>query len=768
MKTDPIEIINSSNCWSDFESFLFKFGNSPQFKKLKGDAFEYLTKYYLLTEPAFSTNFETVLHHSEIPIDIIDDLNLPHPEIGVDLIAKYKEGNYCAIQCKFHQNRNDNVSYDELKTFFSITERNNTYTKLSHRLICTSANKVSNNVRKLHKEKLAFLTHFDFSSLDEERFKQIHKIIKGEKLIFIPYKPRQHQIKAVSAINKKFIQLNVDRGKIIHPCGSGKSLTAYWAAKNLQVRNVIIAVPSLALVKQTLNVWTRQALAEGLGIEYIAICSDQDVSKVDDPAVNTHDIGISVTTNVNKVKKFIESDSKSIKVILITYQSGEVLVSASKLLSFEFDLGIFDEAHKTTGEKTKKFALLLQDSEISIKKKIFMTATERHFKGDSSDLISMDNEQVYGKILHKLSFREALEQDPPILSKYKVTTLIISKNQIESIIANNKFIKANGNNYTFKQDSATIAALIAHRKLSVACKIKHSISFHSSIKRAKEFTDLNNQLNGLPFFKKEIFAFHVSGKMSTSNRNIEIERFCNKNPSIISNARCLTEGVDIPMVDTVVFADPKQSTIDIVQAAGRAMRIHPDKSIGYIIIPVIIDENGSDKVNDAFKQLINVIAALGINDDRIIDEAKEIVKSQFRKSGEIIDFQEFSAEEELDFKEFIDNIKLKIWDRLSFAKSVVGESEFKKWMDTETVLSESSKSKYSNVVRKISNDLIKLNLSFSSLEEITQSADLEKLKEKYFSIEEYRNSDKTGNRMYSAGFNRLIEFQKFKKKTNKD
>ena len=105
---------------------------------------------------------------------------------------------------------------------------------------------------------------------------------------------------------------------------------------------------------------------------------------------------------------------------------------------------------------------------------------------------------------------------------------------------------------------------------------------------------------------------------------------------------------------------------------------------------------------------------------------------------------------------------------MSFAKSVVGESEFKKWMDTETVLSESSKSKYSNVVRKISNDLIKLNLSFSSLEEITQSADLEKLKEKYFSIEEYRNSDKTGNRMYSAGFNRLIEFQKFKKKTNKD
>ncbi len=193
------------------------------------------------------------------------------------------------------------------------------------------------------------------------------------------------------------------------------------------------------------------------------------------------------------------------------------------------------------------------------------------------------------------------------------------------------------------------------------------------------------------------------------------------------------------------------------------MRTHKSKSLGYIIIPVILDEKSDDKVNDAFRQLVNIVAALGLNDERIIDEAKNIVKTKRYKSNSgKLEFEEYSPDSEINFENLVKNIELKIWDRLSFAKSVVGETEFNKWMKSNTNLSPSSIDKYTNAVRKISNDLVKMELSYSSLEEITQKADLEKLKQQYFSIPQYKALDSRGNGMYSAGFQRLIEFQNFR------
>jgi hypothetical protein len=150
---------------------------------------------------------------------------------------------------------------------------------------------------------------------------------------------------------------------------------------------------------------------------------------------------------------------------------------------------------------------------------------------------------------------------------------------------------------------------------------------------------------------------------------------------------------------------------------------------------------------------------------RFFRQSKQIVKSKFSFSGKILELDRYMPEAELEFKNLIDNIKLKIWDRVSFAKSAVGEGEFNKWMQNNTKLSNASMEQYSRAVRKISNDLVKLNHSYSSLEEITANADLEKLKEEYFSIQEFHDLDKRGNRMYSAGFNRLIEFQKSQNST---
>lgn len=767
MQKEAKTIVLESTSWEQFQKKCNELGSLPVAKKIKGDAFEILTKHYLLTNPIFASKFDEVLHHWELnnhPENIIEELKLPTPEIGVDLIAKYKDGSYCAIQCKFKQDRAKNLSYNELSTFFSVTERSSTYSKLTHRIVCTSSNEISYKVGRVHKEKLAYLTYSDFENLTKEKFKKIHDSMNGHKLILKPFFPRKHQEIAIKKTSNYFENSGFRKGKIIHPCGSGKSMTAYWISEKLQAKTVLIAVPSLALIRQTLDAWTKQALATGLTIDYIAVCSDKDVGQSDDPIMNTYDLGISVTTNPDMVKNFLIDENPSMKVVLTTYQSGSVIISACDKIDQIFDLGIFDEAHKTTGDKSKKFALLIDDKKLEIKNKIFMTATERQFSGNTTNLMSMDNDSIYGLVIDQLSFKSALDQEPPILCDYKVITISVTRNDIEQLISENQLTRANGKQHTFIDDGATIASLIALRKLSANKGIKHAISFHKSIKRANEFTDLNNLLNQNSDTHTILKAFHVSGAMSTSNRNIEINKFVKTEPSVISNARCLTEGVDIPLVDAVLFSDPKQSVIDIVQAAGRAMRTHPEKSLGYIIIPVIIDDHASDKVNEAFKQLVNVVAALGISDNRIIDEAKQLIGTKAASNDNILQFETFSPQAEIQFSLLEKEIKLKIWDRLSFAKSTVGESNFTKWMQNESELSKASMEKYTRVVRKISNDLVRHNLSYSSLDEITEKADLERLKEKYFSIEEYKDLDTRGNRMYSAGFNQLIKYQNFLKK----
>jgi len=763
MINQALKILLKVNNWQTFLDELDNLGSDPKFKKIKGEAFEQLTKYFFLTDPVFISMFTEVWHHSEIPVYVQDKLNLPSPEVGVDLIALQSDGSYCAIQCKFHQDENNNVSYDELSTFFSVTERKETYTNLSHRIISTSAYKISHKVTKLHREKIGIICASDFQSLDELAFEKIHNLIKGEAHEFVLHKPREHQARAIEKCYEYFVKLKKTRGKIIHPCGSGKSLTAYWIAKKINANSVIIAVPSLALVKQTLNTWAREELANGSKMEWIAVCSDQDVNVKEDPAFSTFDLGITVTTDANKVKDFLNSSSEKMKVIITTYQSGNVVANAVENTNYKFNFGIFDEAHKTAGHKSKKFSLLLSDDVIAIEKKLFMTATEREFKGDSSNFLSMDNESIYGEIIDQLSFKKALEITPPILCDYNIITVAVSQREIEQIISNNDLLKINGENYKFEEVSSTIASLITLRRLVVDKNINHAISFHSSIERAKNFRDMSNLVN---FADNMITlnAFHVSGRNSAGERNAEINRFLNFAPSVITNSRCLTEGVDIPEIDAVIFSDPKQSVIDIVQAAGRAMRMHENKKIGYIVVPVVIGNSEKDILSETFKQLITVIAALGINDERIIDEVKQYVSSALKKSDGILQFMEYSSSLEVDFKNLVDGLQIKLWDRLSFAKSVIGESNFAKWMRDHTNLAEKTIKNYSQAIRKISNDLVKLNLAFSTLEEISEKSDLKKLKDHYFAIDEFKQLNVRGKGMYSAGFNRLIEYQDFLKK----
>ena len=759
------KIILNSNNWPSFCENLRQLGNLPEHKKLKGETFELFSKYFLQSHPIFCTKLKSVWLHTEIPKDVVELLDLPVPEIGVDLVAEDIDQNFYLIQCKFHQEETQNVTYDELSTFFSISERENTYKKISHRLVLTSANKVTDRVIKLHSEKLGFVCSDMFEGITTEQFSNIRKLAQDDKISFRPLKPRPHQSRAIANAEDYFKNCGNSSGKLIHPCGAGKSLTGFWIAQNLRANSILIAVPSLALVKQTLETWTREAIANHIELRYMAVCSDAEVTQADDPAINKHEMSVGVTTDEEEICSFLRNKTQNLKLIITTYQSGRVLASATSRINFRFDLGIFDEAHKTAGNKSKTFSALLNRSQIRINHRIFMTATERLFKGDTSDFNSMDNAEVYGEVFDQLSFKNALEQKPAILCDYKVVTIAVTEQEIINFINTNQLTKINGTNYSFEADANTIAALLSLRKLIDEREIKHAISFHRSIKRAEEFQQLNTLINERSSELAKIQTFHVSGKQSSGQRKTEIEKFRSAKPSLVSNARCLTEGVDIPEVDAVLFADPKQSVVDIVQAAGRAMRLHPDKQVGHIIIPVILSASAID-VDSVFKEIISVIAALGINDDRIIEEAKTLAQNHPQNSEGILEFVEYSTTMQIDFSKLTEDLKIRIWDRLSFAKSIIGESNFAKWMREQTSLSEKTIRNYSQAVRRISNDLVKMNLAYSTLEEITNQANLQRLKDDYFSVDEFKQLDVRGKGMYSAGFNRLIEYQKYQKSTD--
>ena len=756
--------ILESNNWSEFRRNIGKL-DEDRFKKIKGDIFELITSLYFVNNPIYTTKLTNLWRSTNIPIQILDLLDLKKPEIGVDLLAESNDGTYWAIQCKYKQDIRENISYGDLRSFFSITERPQTRSKLSLRLISCSTLDISRQIFNANHDNLGLISYSEFSQIEEEEFEQYKKILDNQKIILEKYNPKPHQENALNKCLDYF--LSNSRGKLIHPCGAGKSLTGYWLFRYLNVKNALVVVPSLQLVKQTLKTWARELICEGIEVEWIAICSDDDVKNLDDPSISISDLGIEVNTEINQISNFLNQKTNKLKLIITTYQSGNTLINALKECDYEFELGIFDEAHKTVGSRKKPFAQLLYDENIKVNKRLFMTATERNFKGNSEEIISMDDERIYGSVIDELSFKSALEQKEPILTDYKIVSASIQKEEINQMISSNEFVRAGSKSWTYEADSSTFAALITLRKMIKKHNIKHIISFHKSIKRAKDFKYLNDEINNIDSNYGIVHSFHISGKDSTGTRTDVINRFTYEDPSLITNARCLTEGVDIPQVDAVLFADPKQSKVDIVQAVGRAMRNYENKKtgfkkkLGYIIIPIMLDSDDEDTITEnAFNDIISVVSAIGMSDERIIAEFQEIAKG---KRGQSRNF-------ELDFELPVGSIKLqtlyegielKIWDRLSFAKSFVEVETFARWMRNETTLSEKTVKNYIGGFKRISNDLLKMKPNYSSISDLINNENLYSLKEEWLSVPANKKLNTVGKDMYGASFNQFIKYAKF-------
>lgn len=478
-----------------------------------------------------------------------------------------------------------------------------------------------------------------FDSLDDDFFEYLYKAANGTNSTSKVKKlsPMEFQKLIIESVVKGFN--TVDRGKIIAACATGKTLISLWVSEEMHSETVLFFAPNLSLIRQSIERWTSNANDK---FQYLAVCSDSTVSTKleDDLVTELIDLDVPVTTDSEPIVKFLTGVSRK-RVVFSTYQSVECLIEGLKQIpDFSFDLAIYDEAHRTAGRiENGLFNLALSDSNIPIKKRLFMTATEKLIKPwikdrlehDDITVFSMDDEDVYGPTFYKFTFGEAIKQK--IISDYKIVIAGITDKEIKNLVDANRYVKVNN------QDGSSIEVISADtlfKAMLLGKAVKETgmnkiVSFHSSVAAAKEFINVYGSFDSkfmdeqFGVDKRKAAFSHVNGSQTTSERSQSFMMFERAGFGLLSNVRCLTEGVDMPFIDGVMFADSKGSMIDIVQAVGRALRKPHDieDKTSYIIIPIRFNSDGS-YVDDDFAPLHFVIQALRDQDDTLTEWIDEI------------------------------------------------------------------------------------------------------------------------------------------------
>ena len=639
--------------WDDFEEKLTFLNN-----KKKGDYFERLTQYYFNLDPRLNSYYDSIWLLSELPEKERAYLGIPSQDLGIDLIAKKGE-EYHAIQCKYHTDKNSSVTFNEVSTFISMLEGN---PKLSRGYICSTATSTSKNLNKVQTKPLAHILHDTWDNLDENFFEKVKALELGKKVSpDRPLTPRPHQEKALKDAVNYFETENQERGKLIFPCGAGKSLTGFWITQRLRSKATLIAVPSLSLVKQTLEVYLKEIAANKKRVKWLCICSDEGIGKSDDVVYYTQDLGVPCETDPTYIEQWLQDNREDEIVVFTTYQSGRLVADISKKLDFTFDVGIYDEAHKTVGSNKKLFSYLLFEENISVRKRIFMTATERFYAGSKDDIISMDDEDIYGDTFTHMSFKEAIESE--LLTDYKVITIDVKKSEISEFIRSNNLIQLN-DKWKKETEARSLASMLALRKAMKLFNIKNAVSFHSSIEKAVRNKELQTHITDTYDFQP-IDAYTVSGKQGTTKRNEIVKEFAESSKALITNARCLTEGVDVPNIDCIVFADPRKSKVDIVQALGRALRKKEGKDWGYVVLPVIYDGETNEIDNENFEEILSIVRGLASNDERIVEYFKDKEQNELKGSKESSQFQLEVVSDYMDEAELTKQLEIRLWEKLS-------------------------------------------------------------------------------------------------------
>lgn len=672
---------------STFAQILNKFRQDAFSERDKGYRFERLMQAYLKTTTLYANLFEEVWLWTEFPFH--DQFG--GKDTGIDLVARTVEGEYWAIQCKCYA-ANAFINKPDVDTFLSTSgkrfETESGMTGFVQRLWISTTNKWNSTAEQTIRNQNPPVTRLNLIDLenDDVDWNSLEQGIFGIASRSKPFTIREHQQQAIDQTHAYFKideatgQPAHTRGKLIMACGTGKTFTSLRIAENETGGRglVLFLVPSIALLGQTLRSWLQQAMEPMMAV---CICSDPQVSKQteknDNDTTSVVDLALPASTDVPSIIKQLQHarrhNAEGLTVVFSTYQSIDVISRAQQQLLKEtgdafgtFDLIICDEAHRTTGvtlkdETESAFVRVHNNDFLRAVRRIYMTATPRLYTDEtkkraeenSAVLCSMDDRSMYGDEIYRIGFGEAVKQE--LLSDYKVLILAVGEKDITPTLQN-ALTREDG---TIDADdpSKLIGCINALSKKVLGADeefvkgsdplpMRRAVAFCSSIKASKAianaFTDYKDLY--MEDIREEdratmvdVVAHHVDGSMSATKRDEELmwlkeqpenERECR----MLTNARCLSEGVDVPSLDAVVFISPKNSQVDVVQSVGRVMRRSEGKKYGYIIIPVVVPANAEgDKVlenHPNFKVVWTVLNALRAHDDRFNAEVNKIELSK--------------------------------------------------------------------------------------------------------------------------------------------
>ena len=644
-----------------FDEMLQRIFEQSETTKQQGDAFERAVVYFLKNDPLWQGRFSGVWLWDDAPTRTGAD-------VGIDAVARDAEdGSYWAIQCKCYEPE-ETLAYNDVATFFSTAGADGRY---AHFMVADTTAGWSTHLQKVAaawRDKGTDVVHVDAAALNESALDWA-PLVEGRapgQRAFL--EPREHQRAAIEACLAGFEQH--DRGKLIMACGTGKTLTALRLAERLcPAGTVLFLAPSINLVAQTLRSWANQSKAP---LRPFVVCSDTGASKLEDAwETSVAEVPYPATTDAAELAAQVAGDGSgqqpALTVVFSTYQSIQVVIDAQGLGLGEFDLVVCDEAHRTTGasdltqdkEEQSAFTKVHDAGALKAAKRLYMTATPRVYSDvakekaneESYELFSMDDEAKYGPEFYRLKFGEAVERG--LLSDYRVLVLAVSESMASAVYQ--QTMAARGAEGFDVPEAAKILGCwkgLATRGLRAGeqnlyrfdmgeedtafepadfLPMQRAVAFTSTIKESERFTELFGAVMGayaessgysLPL---DVQCEHVDGTMSATERKRKLawlqeqpgEDICR----VLSNAQCLSEGVDVPSLDAVMFMKPKKSQVDIVQAVGRVMRKAPGKEYGYIILPVVVPagiapEKALDD-NKAFEAVWKVLQALRSHDERL-------------------------------------------------------------------------------------------------------------------------------------------------------
>jgi predicted helicase len=679
-----------------FKLILEKYRKISFSEKDKGERFERLMKAYLLTDPKYAYKFEKVWLWNEFP----GRKDLGGTDTGIDLVALTNEGDYWAIQCKCYQ-ESSTIDKPAVDSFLSTSSRHfkgedlKTYS-FAHRLWISTTNKWGTNAQDAIKNQNPPVSRINLYDLIDAPldWEKLDDGITGEVARTNKKQLRPHQTEALTNTNNHF--KNHDRGKLIMACGTGKTFNSLRIAENETNGKglILFLVPSIALLGQTLNEWYADALEP---INAICICSDPEITKnrkklEDIDTSSVVDLAFPASTNVESIlHQFQGLETKSnngLTVVFSTYQSIEVIAKAQKALEknnpkyAQFDLIICDEAHRTTGvsladEDESAFTKVHNNDFIKAKKRLYMTATPRLYNDETKSkaaqaealLCSMDDVHLYGEEMYRIGFGEAVEKD--LLTDYKVLILTLNENDVPPAVQ--KMIMDKESEINTDDASKLIGCINALSKQILGDEgiiketdpepMRRAVAFCQSIAASKKITNTFNiasdtYISELPTDKQDtmqmVASKHIDGTMNATDRN-ELLSWLKDEPNerecrVLTNVRCLSEGVDVPSLDAVLFLSARNSQVDVVQSVGRVMRKSPGKKYGYIIIPIVVPADvEADKAlddNERYKVVWTVLNALRAHDDRFNATVNKIELNKNRPEQILVGRPEISFDKD--------------------------------------------------------------------------------------------------------------------------